>query len=255
MPAYATAGNMETAIQNGDVKTINSLLDNGYAIDAGDESGNTPLLLACFAGQEEAAQLLIERGASVNIQPQSHGLSPLLVASAGGLQNTVNLLIVRGAQIQARGKRGQTALYLAVFSKNFQIIEKLLDAGADPNLKDDLNQAPLYFAAHQGQVDMVKMLLEHGADVHNRGGELEHDALMAASIQGHYEIAKMLMEKDAKFHIPDKQGMTALMFASQLGHMDIVNLMLGRYAHPMLSPFVESMEEKRAPVQKTQPVE
>ena len=126
----------------------------------------------------------------------------------------------------------------------------LLNAGADPNLNDALNQAPLFFAADTGQLKMVRMLLEHGANVDNRGGDLEQDALMAASIQGHYEIAQLLLENGAEFHIPDKQGMTALMFASQLGHTDIANLFLARYAHPLLPPFVESMKEKQSAREK-----
>ena len=246
MPAHAGLDAMQIAIQKGDKDTVLQLLDAGYNMELADAIGNTPLLQACFEGQEGLVHFFIERGAKVNIQPPHHGLSPLMVVSARGLEGVVKALIHAGSYVNAKGKRGQTALYLSVFSKNAQVVQVLLQAGADPNLTDDFNQAPLFLAANLGQIEMAKMLLEHGADVHNRGGEMEQDALIAASTQGDFEMAKLLMEKGATFHIPDKQGMTALMFASQLGHTDIVNLMLARYAHPLLPPFVESMQEKKS---------
>ncbi len=232
------------AISAGDVSALNDSLAQGYPLDSEDENGNTLLLTAILSGQEKIAQILIEKGADVNVQPHSHGLSPLMVASVRAMENVVPVIIAHGARVNATGKRGQTALYLATFSKKSKIVQDLLEAGADPNLADEQNQGPLYLATLKGEQEMVRMLLDKGADVHIKAGELEHSALMAAAIRGEYEIAEMLMEKGALFHIQDKQGMTALMFAGQHGHADIVNLMLGRYAHPMITPFVESMEDR-----------
>ncbi|WP_028314014.1 ankyrin repeat domain-containing protein [Desulfatibacillum aliphaticivorans] len=254
-PVLACGDDMDAAIRNGDLQGVFRLLESGCNIESPNEAGDSALLQACLADQEEIALALIDKGANVNVQPQRHGLTPLMIASVKGMEQAVQSLISSGAAVNAQGLRGQTPLYFSVFSKNPRIVQLLLEAGADPNLNDELNQAPLFFAANAGQVEMVKMLLEYGANVNNRGGGLEQDALMAASIQGNYEIAKLLLEKDAKFHIPDKQGMTALKFASQLGHTDIVNLFLARYAHPLLPPFVESMKEKQSAVEERKAIQ
>lgn len=230
----------------GDVKAVKALLVKRSRVNAKDGAGNTALILACFSGHENVAQILIKSGADVNICPAEHGLSPLLIASAKGLDKTVQSLLAKKADLNARGQRGQSALYMACFTGHAIVVSLLLEAGADPNIADDKNQTPLYFAAYGGFVDIVSMLLKKGADIHARTKPLNQDALMAASIAGEYEIARMLIEKGGRFHIKDSQGMTAMMFAAQHGHTDIVNFMLGHYAHPLLSPFVRGEPENKA---------
>jgi hypothetical protein len=79
-------------------------------------------------------------------------------------------------------------------------------------------------AAKKGNVALVKKLLEKGADVNavNKDGET---ALMWASDKGHTEVAKLLIEKGADVNVADKSGTTALIWASLAGHTEIVKLL------------------------------
>lgn len=81
---------------------------------------------------------------------------------------TQALLSARGVKVNAKGRRGATALHWAIRAKEdrLEIVKKLLSAGADPNIKDDLSKIPLHIAVRVRNVvpGMVEALLFRGAD-------------------------------------------------------------------------------------------
>ncbi len=109
----------------------------------------TPMLDALFAsietGDLEAVQRILAESGGVNAKDR-HGNTPLIRAAALGNDRMVTLLIKAGAHVNARNGEGQTALIAAAdYSRhpgNLQmegyetIIERLLEAGADPAIRD-----------------------------------------------------------------------------------------------------------------------
>jgi ankyrin repeat protein len=61
------------------------------------------------------------------------------------------------------------------------------------NAKDSWGYAPLPFAAENGQLEMVQLLLDQGAEVNAQGGE-HGNALYAASAGGHEQVVKVLLD-------------------------------------------------------------
>ena len=77
----------------------------------------------------------------------------------------VDRLIEVGADVNAKNKRGQTALFCASWWGHVKCMEFLLKAGADVNITDDNGVTPLIRASRYGRHKCVDVLLNAGADV------------------------------------------------------------------------------------------
>jgi len=91
-----TPASLQAAAGLGDVRQATSLLDQGVAVDARDEDGRTPLMLAVAQGRLEVVRLLLARGADPNAADNS-GRTPLQQARAGNLRDVAALLERAGA--------------------------------------------------------------------------------------------------------------------------------------------------------------
>ena len=78
-----------------------------------------------------------------------------------------------------------------------------------------------------GHVEFVKALLEDaGADTEAKGGSNGYTALMLASEKGHVDAVQALLDAGADIEAKDYYGWTALMLASRYGHVEVVQALL-----------------------------
>ena len=110
--------------------------------------GFTALHYAAFFGQEEAAQILLERGAEVELVARNESIrvTPLHSAAAGSHAAIVKLLLEAGADPNAAQDGGFTPLHSAAQNDDRESAEALLAAGADPSLATDEGQTPAQLA-------------------------------------------------------------------------------------------------------------
>ncbi len=150
-PAEAKTG-IWSAAQTGDLDAIVRYLASGVKVDDGDtQHGGAPLLWAAAAGQDQAVDLLIQRGADVNaVDPE--GGSAILVAAFLGHVKIVDLLIQNGANVNAANKRGETPLDVAVIDPETTRYFASL-------LKLDLNEDKLV----DRKAKITETLRQHGA--------------------------------------------------------------------------------------------
>lgn len=172
------------AASNGDVADLGRLLDTGVDVDhpvaAGPwyTIGCTPLMLAARAGQLEAVELLLQRGASLTVADRHTGCDALCHAAASHQAAVVTLLCEAGADANSRRASKSmlsklTPLGLALYEgASDEVIRALIAAGADvslpiypPSDQDDLRVwiYPLYRAVSASDVAVVRTLLEAGA--------------------------------------------------------------------------------------------
>ncbi len=124
----------------GRTRGLEELLDGEPALARGwSNDGFTALHLAAFFGQEDAARLLVERGADVNIVARHATIvvTPLHSAAAGAHSAIVKLLLEAGADPNARQDGGFTPLHSAAQNDDRESVEALLEAGADPAANDE----------------------------------------------------------------------------------------------------------------------
>lgn len=94
------------------------------------------------------------------------GFTPLILAAFFGHQTVAEVLLSRGADVNlpATDEMGSRPLHSAVASRHLAIVESLLKAGADVNVRQRDGFTPLHLAAEIGQLEMARLLLQHGAD-------------------------------------------------------------------------------------------
>jgi len=122
------------------------------------KDGFTGLHLAAFFGQEQAAELLLARGAEVNLVARNASIhvTPLHSAAAGSHSGIVKLLLEHGADPNAAQDGGFTPLHSAANNDDRESAEALLEAGADPTLKTDDGRTAADLAGEQTR-DLVAL--------------------------------------------------------------------------------------------------
>jgi uncharacterized protein len=131
----------------GDTKAVELFLKAGFSPDARDKHGVPLLCLAARGKHRSVAELLLDKGASVDMQSEDRGYSPLMDASHIGSADLVALFIERGADPDLKSKDGQTALVVAVGRNDVETARLLLAGGADPDLADKLGLSARKYGA------------------------------------------------------------------------------------------------------------
>ncbi len=118
--------------------------------------GWTPLHLAAFFGQTEAADRLLDAGAEVSaISRNSVRNTPLHAAVAGGRVETSLRLIERGAAVNVADAGGHTPLHIAAEAGSLPVVKALLARGADAHAVDVEDRTPLARAAARNHNDVI----------------------------------------------------------------------------------------------------
>ncbi len=126
----------------------------GVDLNAVNNAGETPLMMAALRGEEDAAAALLARGASL----KKVGWTPLHYAATGGNAAIVRLFVAQGAAIEARSPNNSTPLMMAARYGSEEAVAALLAAGADRNAKNDLGMDAAAFAASAGRDSLATRL-------------------------------------------------------------------------------------------------
>jgi hypothetical protein len=113
------------------------------------EDGATPFLRAAQSGDVTLMKLLLEHGANPKIFT-AHNVTPLAVASGIGWVEGVT--------------------YEWSPEENREAVKMCLELGIDPKTADDEGRTALHGAAHKGRLEVIQLLVDHGADLNAHDG-------------------------------------------------------------------------------------
>ena len=211
---------LQIAVQRGNTTIFDKLLENGAKFN----QFRQPLLhIACSGADEwknasETGEAIVERVLSI-----------------------IRLLLQQGVNVNAISDVGDTALYYACTKQQMQVVQILLEAGADVNLTSK-RLYPLMAACDAGNAELISLLLKAGADVKCSKSNNEtclHAVINAYSTTTGLEkpmdtvskldivnTIKSLLDVGVDVNARCSQGETVLYRASKAGHEDIVQLLL-----------------------------
>lgn len=147
-------------IRNGDIDAVGKMLDaNLDLIQAKDQRGSTPLILATYYNHEEMTGLLLEHGAQID-EKDSSGNTALMGVCFKGFHEIAQLLIEKGANVNESNSMGSTCLIYAVTFKHLEIAKLLLANGVDTSIRDGRGNSAFDHAKMQGVPDLIDLLEE-----------------------------------------------------------------------------------------------
>jgi len=167
---------------------FDQLADNPSLVHERYKHWRTLLHDAAGAGDFELVEKLLDMGAG-DIVDDDRAPSPLYCVgnecNAPGASQIVRALLQRGAaRVNAtHGVKRCTALHMAARRGNIEVIEALLDGGADIEARDSLGDTPLRRAVNCNRVQAAKLLLERGADPNSKGSKALTPARAARTSQ------------------------------------------------------------------------
>ncbi|KAK7495784.1 hypothetical protein BaRGS_00013004, partial [Batillaria attramentaria] len=190
-----------------------------------EDSGDTPLHLACSYGQTEIASRLINSTVADVDARNNRRLSPLHQAAHFGHTEIAYLLIQNHADVNARDKDLETPLHLAALSGHTMSTRLLTGSHADVNAKNVHGITPLYYASSAGNTKTARLLINSGADI-NMKDELGHTPFHMACWHGHTETARLLIQNGAHINMKSSHGNTALHYACSSGFNETVIILI-----------------------------
>jgi ankyrin repeat protein len=124
--------------------------------------------------------------------------------------------------INLRGAGGSTPLMYAALYGDVEAVQRLLDGGADPNVRNDAGATPLLWAVDD--VSKVRVLLDHGADPNARSAD-GNTALTAAVLTPRAEtVVELLLDRGAQ--LTEGSGSALLTHASRTGNEAVIRVLI-----------------------------
>ena len=123
-----------------------------------------------------------------------------------------------------------TLMHLAAINNRHKVITALIEAGADPNLRNVDGHTPLMCAAQRGAAHAAKALLR-GEAKGSRRARYNNTALHLAAKKGRADCVAVLVDGGCKMNVHGQNGYTPLLMAVQKGHAETVEVLLDKGAN------------------------
>lgn len=235
---------LHTAVQYGQLGMARLLLDHDH-INASDRLGFTALHLAVKQGSIELVTLLLEAGADANIA-NNKGFYPLHTFASFMTPKIAigELLLQYDAEVNADTgifNFQYTALHLAAYVGSVEVIELLIECGADISALSTRGAAPIHLAASRGSIQVVSLLAGlPGVPLTLRDNN-GRTPLFHAAMRGHVGVVRSILLNasasmgagsylqhilEAAGDIPDVYDTMPVIAATRNGHVDVVKFLL-----------------------------
>jgi ankyrin repeat protein len=220
------------AVRNDDVTRTRELLAAGVDPDGYDNAGNAPLHIAVLQENLELIEILLDAGADIDRPRTGAGDTPLLEAVQHHGDDAALLLLARGADPTYAAWRGPALSNAIRQNARADVVDALIEHGAIENARDPRHVvALLRTTARDGKSAILRKLIAAGVPP-DLASESGYTALMGAAREGRVEAARTLIELGASVNAREQSGKTALSEARDHGHDGVVSLLEERGALP-----------------------
>lgn len=182
---------------------------------AADVQSPAALAVAIKSGQRPVAiEMIANKSADVNAA-EADGSTPLLWAANLNDLDLASRLLKAGVNAKVRNQLGSTPLGEAAFNSNTAMIQALLDAGADPNASGPDGETPLMVVARTANVEAVKLLLAKGANPNVKEKQRGQTALMWAAAASQGPVVRALLAAGAEVDVKSAPDLMTPLVSSE----------------------------------------
>ncbi|KAM8802237.1 ankyrin repeat domain-containing protein 16 isoform 2-T2 [Rhynchonycteris naso] len=190
-------------------------------------AGDTLLHCAARHGRRDILAYLTEAW-DMDIEAANRDYKrPLHEAASMGHRDCVRYLLGRGAAVDCLKKADWTPLMMACTRKNLEVIQDLVEHGANPLLKNKDGWNSFHIASREGDPSILQYLLTVCPDAWETESRTGRTPLHTAAMHGCLEAVKVLLQRcQYEPDCRDRCGLTPFMDAIQCGHINIARLLL-----------------------------
>ena len=206
------------------------LLARKARVDLADDEGTTPLMNAVQMNKVTIAKVLMENGANVHAKDNEHR-TILHRAARNGNYDLVKLLLDRNCDARAVTKFGDTPFLDAVYSNNLKVVDLFAEREADGSSdQNKLGTTCVHAAAEEGNLQMLVRLLNAGAkpDLVDKIGR---SALLVATMEGRHAVIQPLLSLGLAVDDPVGSHWTPLGTACEGGYVRCVEILVRNEAN------------------------
>ena len=221
------------AVENGNLEAVRYLTRHGAQVDLKNNRGKSTLEVGCEKGNVEVIEALLEVESDGDVQ-----YSAFNTAFNTAVEHNHTKLVKWFLESGNITNIPASALSFAIDNQSIELVQLLLDRGAQVNLQNNRGVSALMLAVNKGNVEVVKELLERGADV-NLKGEGGSTALLSILAdrdvpqQSKIVIVNLLLNYHADVNIRDNSGFAPLRCALKSRSAEIVELLIDRIKDPV----------------------
>lgn len=205
------------------VDTVRTLIQAGADINLRDNRSDNPFLYAGAEGLPEILRLTIEARADTRLTNRFGGTALIPAAERGHVDIVKELLARTDVDVNHVNDLGWTALLEAIVlsdggERHQQIVQLLVDYGADMRIADKDGVTPLDHARVRGFKEIERILLA--------AGEQRNQQLIAAAGRGDIEVVRQLLAQGADVRAQDENGRTALIAAAYRNALAVADALI-----------------------------
>ncbi|PNP44141.1 hypothetical protein TGAMA5MH_04428 [Trichoderma gamsii] len=221
---------------------VQTLIQVGANVKTSRKDGRTPLHVSLSRGKDglEVAKLLLHAGADVNTVAKDGATALHIAAQSGSLFDFLNFLLdnnLKTPAIDATDEYGQTALLIAIYEKEWEAVQRLLDMNASVDADQRKGYTPVLGAVLGENQDILQQLLDRRASVDDADGD-GYSALHISILNQKQKIFQALLNANANIDaLISGRNDTPLHIAVRKGQIDFIQTLLSKGANTTVLNF------------------
>jgi ankyrin repeat protein len=238
------------AAKSGDVKAFLWYLEHGISIDTmeNDERRDTALIAACRLGREDIVEIALQFDAKNDPHPQ-FGQTALQVAVASGHVDCARFILNTASQsgadrtiVNHEDFNKEAPIHVASRCGNIDVLELLIDHGANLTLVDAKGRSCLHCATQSGYHACLNFLLQIGCSSMLEQRDDQGYTCLHAAVKGNkIECAHILLEHGAAVDTMTLDGKNAILLAEKQKSEKMIQTLLQFQPDVRLPPPVDSV--------------